>query len=52
MVGTYNTYTYKISGMPYMLKVSLTAVVLTYTNTVKSSIAPKIILYFTWRIML
>jgi len=48
MVGTYRTYIYKISGMPYMIEVSVIAVVLTYTNTVKSSVAPKIILCFIW----
>jgi len=39
-------YAYKISGIPYMMKIGLTAVVLTYTKTVKSSVAPKIILFY------
>lgn len=46
MVGTYCTCAYKISGIPYMIKIGLTAVVLTYTKTVKSSVAPKIILFY------
>ena len=41
MIGKYRTYTYKISGIPYVIKIGLIAVVLTYTKTVKSSVAPK-----------
>ena len=52
MVGTYRTYAYKISDIPYMIKIGLTVVVLTYTKTVKNSVAPKIMLCFTWPIML